>query len=126
MAWSAPMDANAVFRSKSAAALSGGNSTTRKMVPPAGGSSTTGRAAASAFPSLLPGLPSVTHRFVRPKSVRPGISSTCGDGPSLTITDLPRASWPVTTRRIFLTMSGRLRLPLLGAGAVEAPRCRAP
>jgi len=70
------------------------------------GPSTTGRAAASAAPALEAGAPSVTHRFVSAKSGRPGIVSTCGDGPSLTKIERPRASWPVTTRRIGLIMAG--------------------
>src|SRR5438876_1135008 len=72
MAWSAPMAAKAASRSNAPAPCSGGNSTTRKIVPLAGGSSTTFRAAASALPSLRAGEPSVTQRFVSPKSARPG------------------------------------------------------
>jgi hypothetical protein len=106
IAWWAPIAPKAAFRSKPPGAWSGGNSTTLKMAPLRGGSSTTGRAAASAAPALEAGAPSVTHRFVSAKSGRPGIVSTCGDGPSLTKIERPRASWPVTTRRIGLIMAG--------------------
>jgi len=79
------------LRSKPASVLSGGNSTTRKIVPLAGGSSTTGRAAPSRVPSLSAGAASVTQRFVMPKVGTPGMVSTCGDGASVRMMDLPCA-----------------------------------
>src|SRR4029453_3944279 len=76
------MAEKACLRSKAPPVFSGGNSTTRKMVPCFGGSSTTGRSAASALPVLRAGVESVTHRFVRAKSVRPPIVRTWGEGPA--------------------------------------------
>ena len=80
---------------------SGGNSTTRKIVPLGGGSRRTGRAAASAWPSLLAGAPVVSPRSGSASPGMPGISLTLVAKPSARMVERPWASWPVSTRRIF-------------------------
>jgi hypothetical protein len=80
--------------------LSGGNSTMRRIVPSAGGSSLIRPVAASALPAFDAGDVRVRHKSV---SATPGIdaiSSRLGALPSMTKTDLPSLSCPVTTRRM--------------------------
>ena len=72
----------------------------RRMVPSAGGSSMIRPAAASALPLFDAGEVLVRHKSVNATPGIDAISSTLGALPSMTKTDLPALSWPVTTRRM--------------------------
>src|SRR4029453_14014371 len=80
-----------------------------------------GRAARSTDPALAAGARSVTQRLIRARPGMPSSSRTWGEGPSMTMTDLPWASCPVTTRRMGRLIGGA---PLLQPPVFDGRRPR--
>src|SRR4029077_16991421 len=93
------------------------NSTTRRIVPPAN-VVPTWRFAASSWPSLLTGNPSVVQIGATSAPGRPTFRSVTTS--SILTIALPLASWPVITRRTLCAIS-RLPVvaPTLGGGAIR-------
>src|SRR6266516_6916602 len=126
LAWRAPPSPAPIPISRSIAALStapksaaGGKSTTRKIEPRGGGATPISRSAASALPELSAGDSSVTHRSVETRPVA-FLTLAFGAAPSMRMTALPFASWPVTTRLV-----GRGMLPE-GESGGERPEAEFP
>ena len=105
----------------------GGKSATRRIVPPGAGpiGGTNPAGAASSLPAFDAGVASVIHST---RAMRSGMLAGAlqfGAGPSLTITERPRSSCPVTTRRTGVSFrtggSAAETEALLGASFMSPP-----